>query len=91
VLRETASQISPRVFRFIAQTLGLRGGARVDRHCQVNAKDVIGVPIYGGIPQEGDDREITLAIDVEALEVRHVRQVEYRTEDREVSRERIKR
>ena len=52
---------------------------------------LLGIPIYGGIPQEGDDREITLAIDVEALEVRHVRQVEYRTEDHEVSRQRIKR
>ncbi|HKN85046.1 MAG TPA: hypothetical protein VJW17_16495 [Pyrinomonadaceae bacterium] len=50
---------------------------------------MLGIPIYGGSPQEGDLREVTLAIDVEALEVRHVRTVEYRTDDYEVSRQRI--
>ena len=51
-----------------------------------NIDPLLGVPIYGGVPQDADDREVTLVVDVEALEVRHVRAVEYFTDDHEVSR-----
>jgi len=50
---------------------------------------LLGVPLSGRWPPDSDDRQITLALDINALEVRHVRRISFKTETHNVSRQRL--
>ena len=47
------------------------------------------IPLLGGGPPDSDDREVTLALDINALEVHHVRAISFKIETHKVSRQRL--
>jgi RES domain-containing protein len=50
---------------------------------------VLMIPLGAGGPPDSDDRQVTLALNIDALEVHHVRVISFKTDTHKVSRQRL--